>query len=1082
MTSTHTQTTLTTPSLHPLPSTRPSGGANTLKHTMSEGVTSTGPGKPKVKKSAKKPGAKTAQGASPSPSSASPSASPPSPKKKKPKPKGKDAKAPTDEVPSPKSEVGMSDADSPRGALSPKKSKRIKREKKSEEVLCHDLFKMVDVDLGGTIDQEEMTRFIKIVDPKAPPALVEEIIRVADEDGNGDIDVEEFTSLCMAGYLGELASVMIEKYKGGLVRVEKRGGWEKYLKSIEQVEEITKAEALKTIELRVADFLQRTADPKKIFKTLFDLCDSSGEGSLSHADVSKMIRLVLPSASQAVINAVIQSADKDGNGDVDFEEFQIAIEEGSFGMTAEELLPAFQGAIKVIDERKLMGKPHEEETTPQAKEEMDEEQARAELKRMQKEAEERRAKTKAQQEDQKRRRLRSRLVDFYATHNPEKVREDEISRIVDVSIAKHIDEDDLFRSLYKKYGLDESGEPIAEDEESDWDASSEDIDETLLTEEERKALQKRRELRENYRQAKKEEALFKAVQTQIKREAADDRARSRDARKRFIDDWKTEDERKKLAEEERIREEDERTELRLKQSADREARAKNRKIWNDAVENAKDQRFEELDIKVEQKRIRKNVAHKLYTQRTELQSVMKELDQESNKQIALSQNIRVMKVILENQERRIAPASGGELHAEIEKTKLQIDEAQEKLAGLRHHRGELVHMNVANKQYNRALAKITDSLKRELEERKESIRTMREECLEELNSLRGGSHVDLISLETSLDGSLEAIQADLKRREELRLEDGHHRQARERGINEKMLQYTEQCNSEIKVLKERLLELYPAIIMDMTSRMGKFASPTDIGQVASPVVPPKITSPPKPKSTRHQSLEESEEAVISLGLYQPRKLYVRSGGHTGEEMCGVVQVNEEVVFDKHPLQLMGRSARLLTYGSECAKPEELSPCESLPLEIFSAMQSGAIATHWRNKLGLSPDDVSLCSSQTLDEVQEKLLPFSRNSKRKWEVVTERGATIQISVEVRAGQEERSASVTPSPSPSRTWGGVSPGSVQSPHGGSVYGASPSTLGRRSHLGTTPKPQLGVRTNSTAPVRLPPTPPNPPPSVC
>ena len=98
----------------------------------------------------------------------------------------------------------------------------------------------------------------------------------------------------------------------------------------------------------------------------------------------------------------------------------------------------------------------------------------------------------------------------------QQVREDHIDPLVEATIKKNVDEDDLFRSLYRKYHLDESGEPIEDSVSSDWDASSdEDIDESQLSPEELQKVHARRERKENYQRQKREEAQHKAAAKQV---------------------------------------------------------------------------------------------------------------------------------------------------------------------------------------------------------------------------------------------------------------------------------------------------------------------------------------------------------------------------------------------------------------------------------------------------------------------------------------------------------------------------------------------------------------------------------------
>eukprot|EP01064_Diplonema_japonicum_P021339 TRINITY_DN30870_c0_g1_i1.p1 TRINITY_DN30870_c0_g1~~TRINITY_DN30870_c0_g1_i1.p1 ORF type:complete len:927 (+),score=155.37 TRINITY_DN30870_c0_g1_i1:35-2782(+) len=891
-----------------------------------------------------------------------------------------EAAQPTENENQPKQQHGVASTaggrDDAKFARRTSEGKRRKRPVKTEEELCRELFDLIDVDLGGEIDPNEMERFMRIVDPTAPPAVVQEVLNIADEDKNGVVDFSEFVDLALGGYFGEPPSILLEKYKGGLVRVERRGGWERYLKALPKPEDIPHIEARHVINKRTVDYLRRTANPVTLFKQMFDTMDTDADGCLSHEEMARMVKIVLPDAKPSLVQAVIRSADKDGNGDIDFEEFQIAVEEGSFGIPAEELLPKIQRGLKrlkdgrqEIDTKAALQEPPADEVLL----------AMDQVRQMQYEAAEKRKTTKLNDEEQTRIRLRSRLVNFYARHNPEKVREADISKVVNTTIERNIHEDDLFRSLYRKYNLDEAGEPI--EEESDWDASSsEEIDEEALTEEERHQLEIKRKQKEEYRRIKKEEILHKAVQQQIQKEAREERQRSKAAREKFLNDWKTEEERKADDIHQKAMAEKAEADLKIKLAEDAIHRGLNRRAWLDALGEAKQQRFEERCIKLEKKKLFKRTREAVYAERKNLERSLLMLERERNLQVKYSQRLRMIEVLIDSQneksEKNKPPIEATQLEfstiqAEVDKLKSNLKETQIK-------RDQFSRMYTSNRQYSITLQEITDSMLEELQERKESIKTLRQDTLDHLRKTKEGTLRDVTELEDALDSSLETLQASLKHCEEKRLQDMYTRKVKESDITLQLLSHKEHCDKEIGILKERLLELYPSLIRDAASLIGKRGAPQA-----------KYKSV---KSTRDSSKDRDSETVASLELWKPKDIVTDRSGGTVDEFSGILSIKHGSVFDMAGHVFLGDGGPPAT------------PCEALPSSIFDAARSGSVGSLWDLE---TPLDFS--SSDDL------LFPFTVGTLRRWIVRTERGATLEVTIHSRPAKAHRA---TPTPTPDR----------------------------------------------------------------
>ena len=94
------------------------------------------------------------------------------------------------------------------------------------------------------------------------------------------------------------------------------------------------------------------------------------------------------------------------------------------GMTAEEMMPAVNKAIKRIKDKGLTGKIgefEEEEDTTGPDTHQTKEDAEAALRQLQEAAVQRKETMRVNAAQRKKKRLRSRLVDFYARHEPDKV-------------------------------------------------------------------------------------------------------------------------------------------------------------------------------------------------------------------------------------------------------------------------------------------------------------------------------------------------------------------------------------------------------------------------------------------------------------------------------------------------------------------------------------------------------------------------------------------------------------------------------------------------------------------------------------
>eukprot|EP01063_Lacrimia_lanifica_P038541 TRINITY_DN8223_c0_g1_i1.p1 TRINITY_DN8223_c0_g1~~TRINITY_DN8223_c0_g1_i1.p1 ORF type:complete len:966 (+),score=403.53 TRINITY_DN8223_c0_g1_i1:116-3013(+) len=878
----------------------------------------------------------------------------------------------------------------------------------TEEAICRDLFARVG-NGNDRVTPEQFRELMKVVTPAAPAAVCDEIVAVADEDRGGDIDFGEFYDLLSGGYLGEKPSVLLEKYKAGLVRIEKAGGYDAYVEKLPAPAAATPEEAKEILHARLVDYLRRTADPKALFRSLFDLMNEKRDGFLDREQLEKMVRLVMPRCTPELAAAVVKSADHNESGDVDFEEFCAAVEAGSFGMTAEELQPLFQRALKKMKDQGVVPPPPPA-TEGGALDEAALRKGEEDMKKLQEAAAKRREQLKAEADEKKRQRLRSRLVDFYAKHNPDKVREADISKVVGTAMQRGITEDDLFRTLYKKYNLDEAGEPRQDFVDSDWDATSSDVDETQMSEEERRAYRLKQQQKAEYRLAKKEEALHKAAQAVIKKETKAERAMAKTARERFLEGWKSVE---TLLREGKEREEKAAmaaAEEKLQRNEDVYHRGLNRKVWLRALDEAKQQLFEEKCVKNDAKRVYKRLKRKVYQHRAELKVTKATLDDLRNRQVAWVQNIRLAETLLEGQEELNASMRPPQDEFDANRAaaaalEQEIGELQEQIAKLRIDRNDYTLMHAAHRQYRLTLEEVVAGLEAELEEREASIDIFRDECIESVDELRAGSAADLEGLREKFNAELEKLQREVQRSEELRSEDKHYQDTRARGIRHNIVVYTEQCSDEIATLEQRLLELYPSVLRDLASSVGKASIhgvpvPSIDGPASGAARQPLIYT-----SQKQQPL--AEHVVAALSVYKPRDMYVMSGAALPDEYSCVVQADDEIIFDmavEHGGLPGGAPAPLLpsphrTYCDPAALAGP-SHCELLDSRTLRALHAGAFAPLWRRKLGFTDEDASVASGHTLSEAggdPEAFHDVRPGLIRRWLLKTERGCTLEVTV-------------------------------------------------------------------------------------
>ena len=192
----------------------------------------------------------------------------------------------------------------------------------------------------------------------------------------------------------------------------------------------------------------------------------------------------------------------------------------------------------------------------------------------------------------------------------------------------------------------------------------------------------------------------------------------------------------------------------------------------------------------------------------------------------------------------------------------------------------------------------------------------------------------------------------MKQKEEERLQDGHLRLAKERGINSKMRQYLQQCDSETVILKERLLKLYPSILMDTTSVMGK----VDTWAIKEELEKQKEKSERIRQESQVQPVEDLPAA--SLAVWSPRKTVVESGFAESTEYAVALDLNDELCFDAS------------------FQSADSSPCRSARSPIKRSLPSD-----WNLPAPSNPG----------------VFKVAVGDSKNWVFVTERGLTVRVSL-------------------------------------------------------------------------------------
>ena len=182
----------------------------------------------------------------------------------------------------------------------------------------------------------------------------------------------------------------------------------------------------------------------------------------------------------------------------------------------------------------------------------------------------------------------------------------------------------------------------------------------------------------------------------------------------------------------------------MKDTSDRFERVANRKLWLAALANSKQQRFEERCIKLEKKKACKYKKLELYDTRVELQETLKRLEKEKNIQVMYSQNVRILEILLADALNKMPARDNSELEKEHKSLDDKIGKLKGKLKERQHELSDSRNMLSANKHHSRVLGDIVAGMTKEVTERRQAIRQIRDDCVSQISTLSRDSKVGIL--------------------------------------------------------------------------------------------------------------------------------------------------------------------------------------------------------------------------------------------------------------------------------------------------------------------------------------------------
>ena len=174
------------------------------------------------------------------------------------------------------------------------------------------LFDRIDLDLGGSIDKEELASAMRASNPEIAEAMIDRMLSAADSDGNGDIDFEEFANV-IRGVKAHRASFAIQR------------GVRRHQAKVEGQSIVARCAASKLTKAELdhafgSALLQR--DPK----ALLHKWDQNHQGSLTRTEFRRGAREDFNLAfDNKDLDEWFDRIDRNGNGQVDLNELSHAL-------------------------------------------------------------------------------------------------------------------------------------------------------------------------------------------------------------------------------------------------------------------------------------------------------------------------------------------------------------------------------------------------------------------------------------------------------------------------------------------------------------------------------------------------------------------------------------------------------------------------------------------------------------------------------------------------------------------------------------------------------------------------------------
>ena len=196
-------------------------------------------------------------------------------------------------------------------------------------------FMLLDEDNSGKLSYAELRSILLMFNLQIPAKHITKIIELADMDGNGSIDYAEFARIISADDICSLRNTLSNNpdtaatytKTTGLIKKKYREGAAQMRPGVtkEQVNEAAKA------------FKDELEEKYTRLTDAFKFIDADRTGTLDRAEVKRLlVEFNIPDISEATIETLIDFADFDGDGEINYAEFaRVLHAKDVFAMTNE---------------------------------------------------------------------------------------------------------------------------------------------------------------------------------------------------------------------------------------------------------------------------------------------------------------------------------------------------------------------------------------------------------------------------------------------------------------------------------------------------------------------------------------------------------------------------------------------------------------------------------------------------------------------------------------------------------------------------------------------------------------------------